>query len=263
MKRLLIRCYPARWRARYGDEFAAVLDERALGPFDVADVLLGAIDAHLHLRGRGAASDHRRGIAMSLRIGGAAAIVGGLSWIVALVGSGLTGNMESSPFWVGLFLAGNVGLLVALVGLSAFQARTHPALIWAAFALPALGGVLSTAGIIGMALLGDRDIVAGWSPWAIWAAGTIGLVIGSALFAIATWRTRALSRAAAVLLLVGSLSLLPMFGIGSGSIESPISAELFLAGMVVLFGSGWTWLGASAVRADRRGSVGSPGAALP
>ena len=28
---LLLRCYPARWRARYGDEFAAVLDERPLG----------------------------------------------------------------------------------------------------------------------------------------------------------------------------------------------------------------------------------------
>ena len=51
---LLLRCYPARWRARYGDEFAAVLDERPLGPFDVADVLLGALDAHLHLRGLGA-----------------------------------------------------------------------------------------------------------------------------------------------------------------------------------------------------------------
>ena len=66
---LLLRLYPARWRARYGDEFAAVLEERPLGPFDVADVLLGALDAHLHLRGLGAASQHAKGFAMSLRIG--------------------------------------------------------------------------------------------------------------------------------------------------------------------------------------------------
>jgi hypothetical protein len=62
---LLIRLYPARWRARYGDEFAVVLEERPLGPFDVADVLLGALDAHLHLRSLGAASEHRKGFAMS------------------------------------------------------------------------------------------------------------------------------------------------------------------------------------------------------
>ena len=70
---LLLRLYPARWRARYGDEFAAVLEERPLGPFDVADILLGALDAHLHLRGLGAASEHGKGFAMSLRIGGYAA----------------------------------------------------------------------------------------------------------------------------------------------------------------------------------------------
>ena len=52
MTRLLLRCYPARWRARYGDEFEALLDEASLGPFDVADILLGAIDARLRLRGR-------------------------------------------------------------------------------------------------------------------------------------------------------------------------------------------------------------------
>jgi hypothetical protein len=67
---LLLRLYPARWRDRYGDEFAAVVEERPLGPFDVADILLGALDAHLHVRGLGAASQHGKGFAMSLRIGG-------------------------------------------------------------------------------------------------------------------------------------------------------------------------------------------------
>ena len=32
MKHALIRLYPARWRARYGDEFEAILEERPLRP---------------------------------------------------------------------------------------------------------------------------------------------------------------------------------------------------------------------------------------
>jgi hypothetical protein len=43
----LLRLYPRAWRARYGEEFAALLAESRLSPFVVCDVLLGALDAHL------------------------------------------------------------------------------------------------------------------------------------------------------------------------------------------------------------------------
>lgn len=43
----LLGFYPASWRARYGDEFAALLADCPLTLFGVADVLLGALDAHL------------------------------------------------------------------------------------------------------------------------------------------------------------------------------------------------------------------------
>jgi len=138
MTSLLIRCYPARWRDRYGEEFAAVLAERTLGPFDVADIVLGALDAHLHLRGLGAAS-HGKGFAMSLRIGGYAAILGGLLWLVALAGNAINNGGESPSPLLGYSIVGaTVMTLVALMGLSAFQARSHPALTWAAFAIPAM-----------------------------------------------------------------------------------------------------------------------------
>ena len=101
---LLIRLYPARWRERYGDEFAAVLAERPLGPFDVADVLLGALDAHLHLRGLGAASQHAKGFAMSLRIGGYAAILGGILWFVALAGNAINDGADSGSSVFGIVL---------------------------------------------------------------------------------------------------------------------------------------------------------------
>ena len=81
MKTILVRCYPARWRERYGDEFLALLEERPLGPYDVADILLGALDARL--RSHRAAGSPERGVPMSLRLGGYAAILGAVLWAVA------------------------------------------------------------------------------------------------------------------------------------------------------------------------------------
>jgi hypothetical protein len=45
---LLLRLYPAAWRARYGPEFARVLEREKVSPAVLLDVLAGAIDARLH-----------------------------------------------------------------------------------------------------------------------------------------------------------------------------------------------------------------------
>jgi hypothetical protein len=44
----LLRLYPARWRARYGTEFAIVLASQRVSIGMVLDVVGGAVDAHLH-----------------------------------------------------------------------------------------------------------------------------------------------------------------------------------------------------------------------
>jgi hypothetical protein len=44
-RRWLVRLYPAAWRARYGEEFLALLADRPLGPSLLIDVLAGAVDA--------------------------------------------------------------------------------------------------------------------------------------------------------------------------------------------------------------------------
>jgi hypothetical protein len=44
----LVWLYPGSWRARYGDEFAAVLDSQRASVGLVLDLIGGAIDAHLH-----------------------------------------------------------------------------------------------------------------------------------------------------------------------------------------------------------------------
>ena len=126
MRSLLIRCYPARWRARYGDEFEAILEERPLGPFDVADILLGALDAQLRLRGRRSDIQQGKGFSMSLRIGGFAAILGGAVFAMSIVlGIGIVGNVE--PVVPGILLVtGSLALLVALAGLERLPGAGSP-----------------------------------------------------------------------------------------------------------------------------------------
>jgi hypothetical protein len=258
----LLRLYPARWRDRYGDEFAAVLEERPIGPFDVADVLLGALDAHLHLRGLGAASQHAKGFAMSLRIGGYAAIVGGLLWLIVLAGNAINNGGDSAGPFLGYAIVGaTVMTLVALIGLSAFQARSHPALTWAAFAIPALGAVVGLIGYAAIVVTGDSDatLIGGISPWALGSIGLITMVLGSSLFAVATWRARSLSRAASSLLAVGAvLVVLALFG-ASGALPSPIVMVPVIAAIIV-FPAGWIAMGVSALRVDRVGATHLEGA---
>lgn len=44
----LVRLYPARWRARYGEEFGAALASQRVSVGMLLDVIGGAVDAHLH-----------------------------------------------------------------------------------------------------------------------------------------------------------------------------------------------------------------------
>ncbi|MBX6353918.1 MAG: hypothetical protein IRZ10_11375 [Thermoflavifilum sp.] len=46
--RWLLRLYPRRWRERYEDEMLALLEQHTVTPATIADLLLGALDAHLH-----------------------------------------------------------------------------------------------------------------------------------------------------------------------------------------------------------------------
>jgi len=46
----LLGLYPREWRERYGDEFAALLEDIGMTPGVVVDVLTGAFDAHLRKR---------------------------------------------------------------------------------------------------------------------------------------------------------------------------------------------------------------------
>ena len=254
---LLLHLYPARWRTRYGDEFEALLAERPLGPFDVADVLLGAFDAHLHLRGLGSYSEHRRGFPMSLRIGGIAAVVGGALWFAGLMWS----TLDPADQDLGAVLAafGAAALVVGLAGLSAFQARRHPVLVWAAFALPAVGGALATLGLFIMAAVGDQP-VAGVSGWALLIIGVLGTIAGSLVFAFATYRTAALPRSGAVIL--GVSAVVSLIGFVAASSQGGTSgSELVFVAAFGSFAIGWVVVGLQAIRLDRPVMAAGAGAA--
>ena len=238
MKALLIRCYPAAWRARYGDEFSAVLEERSLGPLDVADIILGALDAQLRLHGHDTDIARGRGFIMSLRIGGITAILGAASWAVAgLINSGIFLDVDAvlpSAFLV----AGLPALLVALAGFSAFQARMNPRLSWVAFLVPASGTVACLLGMLGIAADGDELF------WVMFGLGSLIAILGSAIFAVATYRTGALSRRAAALVGIGSAVIL--LGLPNPDLQS-----LGAVGLAT-FAIGWFALGVHAVQ------IGSP-----
>jgi hypothetical protein len=249
MRRFLIRCYPARWRERYGDEFEALLEERPLGPFDVADILLGALDARLRTRGRRAPSGHGRGFTMTLRIGGIAAILGaGL-----LVAAGLsTFGPATERFASILAVAGVLALLVALVGVSAFQSRTHPRLVWTAFALCAFGTITNLIGGLGM--IGVADLSGPWEAVAglVFLLGVIATIVGFSLFGIATFRAGVLSRTGAFLLVIAPLLWVVAFIVAMNDWD--LGAKVVLAA-VSAFILGWLILGVQAIRLDQRSTA--------
>jgi hypothetical protein len=243
MRSLLVRFYPARWRERYGDEFLAILEERPLGPFDLADILLGALDARLR-QGRGSDLTTERRFTMSLRIGGIAAIVGAPLWTVGFLIANdvlLAGNSRAAAL---LVVAGSLALLVALAALSAFQARVRPLLSWAAFALPAIGtiGLVFGAAATFLGRPGFEDA---------FYFGLMAFLLGSLLFAIASIFTAGFSRIGPILF--GAATLL-VFAAGGGE----ESRELLNIAALAVFTLGWVALGAQAIRLDRPIATATP-----
>lgn len=244
---LLLAMYPARWRDRYSEEFRAVLESRPLGPFDFADVLIGALDARLtRFRFAGAAT-FDGGPPMMLRIGGFGAIAGGALWFTGLAVSSLLGGDRA---WMALGSVGTFGLLVALIGLSAFQAYRDTALVWAAFAIPAIGSLASLVGAAAMALSPSEDprVLGSFSAWSVWAVGLLGMLIGSILFAAVTIRAAVFSRRAAQALAISStVVLLVAFG-GMGSDTTTDLGRVLIAASIGSFAASWIALGIMALR---------------
>lgn len=162
---------------------------------------------------------------MSLRLGGIAAIIGASLWAVAgVLNSGLVTTVASA-IPQALFLTGLPVLLIAFAGLSAFQARAHPRLVWTGFGLTAAGTALT------MILNFQQPFPDGL--WEVFFLAVVAGFAGCFLFAVVTFQTGALSRAGAFLIAVGCVV---------------IFLQVIAVGLA-LFAIGWFVLGIQAIRA--------------
>ena len=135
---------------------------------------------------------------MSLRIGGIAAIVGAslIVIVIALTGGRTEGSEPASSIALLVALA---ALLVALTGMSAFQARSNPSLVWTAFGVTAVG-------TLAIFIAGDSDLASAVpTDWrdGLLPIGAVTAALGSATFGIATYRGSVLSRKGALSLVIG------------------------------------------------------------
>jgi hypothetical protein len=244
---LLLAMYPARWRRRYGDEFRAVLESRPLGPFDVADVLLGALDARLTRFRLVDVTGPGGGHVMLLRLGGFGAIGGGALWFLGL--ASLSSGLAPEALSLVASMLGNLGILVALAGLSAFQAHRNAKLAWAAFAIPGIGTLLSLGGLAGFAIApADALLVGSLSAWGIWFLGLLATMIGSILFALATLQAAVLSARAAKALAASSVLVIAVIAVAFGSNGPSLVGTVVTVLVMGSFAASWVALGLTALR---------------
>lgn len=237
MRSFLLHCYPASWRARYGAEFVDLLEERALRPSDIADIILGAVDARLRARRSGGETPDRGRTWTPARVGGIAAIIGAPVWTVGFMLANQEPTTVDLGIAAGILVTGSLAMVVAILGLSAVQARVDPVLAWIACALPAVG---ASAVAVGAAVVA----VGGTPPEALFL-GLLLFIAGSWLFALVAFRTATLSRGAAVLLAVA-----PVAVIAGG--DGDHSGDVLIVSGFIAFAMAWVALGIVAILRDRQ-----------
>ncbi|MGI8912779.1 MAG: hypothetical protein ACR2JY_03130 [Chloroflexota bacterium] len=187
----LARLYPRSWRVRYGDEFAALLEQQSLSVRTIGNVFLGALDAHAR---RSATTGW---LLLDQRL------VPWLWWILAGIGgwAGLLVIMYASFLRYGVS-AGNAGvaeLVSRLIIGGVLAGATVGAAQWLVIRRYLQASrewvVATTAGWCVGALLAEAllfPIVAGhvqigWPGDTVLRGGEFGLVVG-AVMGIAQWR---------------------------------------------------------------------------
>jgi hypothetical protein len=261
----LLRLYPSAWRSRYGPEVGELLEARRSRWSDAHDLIVGALDAHLHPTALGlTAQDEGRSTMPMLRLAGRAAMLGGSLWLLAYVGVALValiargqprgmGPGEGTVFILALVFA-PVCFLVALVSIVRCSAGRHRTLAMVGALLPAAGAVVMALGLLANAVLPDRPLVTDVDTWEWWTAGMVGLVLGCVAYAIVIWATGSVSRRAAAVLLVGSIANAGILLTGTAGIVTEMRS-IAVAASGAMFGIGWIAVGIDALGRHRASAV--------
>ena len=186
----LVRLYPPAWRMRYGEELEATLAARPPRLGDQLDLILGAVDAHLHpdlvLAGPDSIASP---VPLGHRVPGLIATVGGLTFAAAYVGAGISSDDGWFTWiWVSMLLmlgslpglyagrvARRIGLGLAAIGGSFVLAWTLP---WGPNFVP----ILTIVVLVGSGSLALATVRAGLGRRWRWAA--VGLGFGLPAFVL-------------------------------------------------------------------------------
>lgn len=152
----LLRLYPRAWRARYGEEMLALLEQHHLSMRTRINLLRGALDAQLHMRSPIMSGNRRPSVRWSLLVALLPSTFVGVHWLCQLY-----------PF------PGDSTLWNALVVLGLMVAALAPT--WAGTSVQGMGGRLRDSavagGLVGMAALAIAWIVS----WGLTIAGLAGV----------------------------------------------------------------------------------------
>lgn len=164
--RLAIRLYPAPWRDRYGDEFGALLEDTRMSVPVVFDVLVAAVDAHVHPAG-----PHRRWPLMIERLRRSELAVFA-SWVVFVVaGLAFQRMTEGEPFAPIAASQAVVGISYAIIVAGAVVSLVAVAIAGVPIALAIAGAAIDQRRWRQLALLAVPPIAL-----ALWIGLTLYLV---------------------------------------------------------------------------------------
>jgi hypothetical protein len=236
--RWLVRLYPADWRARYGEEFLDLLESRPLTLRAVADVLRGALDAHLDPQLVGDPLLNPR-LPTSTRLLGVAAMGSGGYVILGILFS--MGVSHSTPFaevaWTEPFGSFRLAMFAPLalggmIGVHRRHVARAPALAWSGLAPAVIFAGMASPNILpdGNGLMTFHTGQAGFILNAGFWVSAVGFGVVAAVIGVAP-RLGTLSMAAGA-----PTAMIGMFG--------PTGFWFLVAQAgVVIFGFGLIWLG--------------------
>jgi hypothetical protein len=199
----LIGLYPKAWRARYEEEFGALIAAHPPTNREAIDIVLGAIDARLFPQFGAEPSSE---MPLGTRLPGLAAIVGGLLWCGTYLGPALS---QGEGEWGGLILLAlgfmllslpgaymaayskqlGVGVAVVIVSVLAFLGGVLP---WGLLLLVPGLTLIAVLGAGTLALAAARAGLSARDRWrmliAVFAGPVIGAILASAgAFASGNW----------------------------------------------------------------------------
>jgi hypothetical protein len=237
----LVGLYPATWRARYGEEFLALLEERPPRRFDVIDVAWGALDAHLFPQ----APEGR--FRMFTRIAGLAGIGAGAALLIGFLGF-ITGvNGFTVPTFYALAVIG-------LVGIHLRQVATRPLLAWLAFAVTLVG---LGWGITGIVLSGAGVLPPSGGEFSY--LGGVVLWLGLTALGAAMLTIRVFPVVVGLALAIGApIGMIGLLANNAGTAGSVLDVVAQLG--IVLVALGWVGAGISLVTAQPQEGVLGPAA---